>query len=392
MSRLPPNNVPSLTSVGPPRTKLGEYRLLSPSCGLRVSPLCLGGMSLGSAWEEVLGGGIPKDKAFELLDIYWKSGGNFIDTANDYQEEQSEQWIGQWMESRNNRDEIVLATKYSVGYRKARSDAEVYVNFTGNHKKSLHVSLRDSLAKLRTEYVDILYVHWWDYGSSVPEVMRALDDVVRSGKVLYLGISDTPAWVVSKANEYARAHGLNQFVVYQGEWSCLKRDFERDILPMCHAEGMGIAPWGVIAGGRFRTQAQLTQRLKEDNLRFGNKQLTEGEQKMSAALEKVANEVGGEASLVNVAISYCLHKQAYVFPIIGGKKVEHLKENIKALDIKLTPEQIEFLDAAVPFDIGFPMNLMGGDPALYKDGKSRVLLMPMCGSVQWVRADQPIDA
>ncbi|KZO93379.1 putative AAD14-putative aryl-alcohol reductase [Calocera viscosa TUFC12733] len=389
MSQPPASFIP----VPPPTTKLGEYRLLSPSCGLRVSPLCLGGMSLGDAWTSILGGGIPKEKAFELLNAYYEAGGNFIDTANNYQEEQSEKWIGEWMESKGNRDEIVLATKYSIGYRKARSDAKLYVNYTGNHKKSLALSLRDSLEKLRTTYVDILYIHWWDYGSSVPEVMRALDDIVKTGKVLYLGISDTPAWIVAKANEYARAHGLSQFVVYQGEWSCLKRDFERDILPMCHAEGMGIAPWGVIAGGRFRTAAQLAQRLKDGgDLRFGQNELTEAEKTMSAALEKVAGEIGGDASLVNVAISYVMHKQAYVFPIIGGKKVEHLKDNIKALDIKLTPDQVDFLDEAVPFDIGFPKNLMGGDPALHRDGRSRIRLLGPSGSVQWVRADQPIDA
>jgi len=393
MAGLPRNAITSFTPVPKPQTKLGQYRLLSPSCGLRVSPLCLGGMSIGNAWESVLGGGIPKDRAWELLDTYYQAGGNFIDTANNYQEEQSEMWIGEWMEARKNRDEIVLATKYSVGYRKARSDANIYVNFAGNAKKSLTLSLRDSLGKLRTSYIDILYIHWWDYGSSVPEVMRALDDVVKSGKVLYLGISDTPAWIVAKANEYARAHGLSQFVVYQGEWSCMKRDFERDILPMCHAEGMGIVPWGVIAGGRFMTAAQLEKRLKEGgSLRFGQNELSENEKKMSAALEKVADDVGGHASLVNVAISYCLHKQAYVFPLIGGKKVEHLKDNIKALDIKLTPEQIEALDATIPFDLGFPRNIMGGDPALYQDGKSRVRLLPVYGSVQWVRADQPIDA
>ncbi|KZT58599.1 putative AAD14-putative aryl-alcohol reductase [Calocera cornea HHB12733] len=383
----------SFIPVPAPATKLGEYRLLSPSCGLRVSPLCMGGMSLGDAWTGILGGGIPKEKAFELLDTYYDAGGNFIDTANNYQEEQSEKWIGEWMEKRGNRDEIVLATKYSIGYRKARGDANLYVNYTGNHKKSLALSLRDSLEKLRTTYVDILYIHWWDYGSSVPEVMRALDDIVKTGKVLYLGISDTPAWIVAKANEYARAQGLSQFVVYQGEWSCLKRDFERDILPMCHAEGMGIAPWGVIAGGRFRTATQLAHRLKEGgDLRFGQNDLTEGEKNTSAALEKVANELGGEATLANVAISYVMHKQAYVFPIIGGKKVEHLKDNIKALDIKLTPGQVDFLDAAVPFDLGFPMNIMGGDPALYRDGRSKVRLLKPYGNVQWVRADQPIEA
>ncbi|KZT58601.1 aryl-alcohol dehydrogenase AAD14 [Calocera cornea HHB12733] len=369
-----------------PPTKLGEYRLLSPTAGIRVSPLALGGMSLGDAWSGLLGGGIDKTAVFEILDTYWEAGGNFIDTANNYQNEQSELWIGEWMKERKNRDELVIATKYTIGYRAPRGDAKTYVNYTGNHKKSLVLSLRDSLEKLQTTYVDILYLHWWDYSTSIPEIMRALDDVVKSGKVLYLGISDTPAWIVSKANEYARAHALTPFVVYQGEWSCIKRDFERDILPMCAHEGMGVAPWGVIAGGRFRTQAQLEQRLKEGgDLRMGQNQLSENEQKMSAALEKVANEIGGDASLANVAIAYTLHKQPYVFPIIGGKKVSHLKDNIKALSIKLTDEQVDFLDSAVEFKPGFPHDFVGPDPAL-KGGKCTNMLLNSAARINFVAA------
>ncbi|KZO93395.1 norsolorinic acid reductase [Calocera viscosa TUFC12733] len=375
-----------------PSTKLGQYRLLSPSAGIRVSPLALGGMSLGDAWKDILGGGIDKKGVFEILDTYWEAGGNFIDTANNYQDEQSELWIGEWMKERKNRDELVVATKYTIGYRKLRGDAKSQVNYTGNHKKSLTLSLRDSLEKLQTSYVDILYLHWWDYSCSIPEIMRALDDVVKSGKALYLGISDTPAWIVSKANEYARAHALTPFVVYQGEWSCMKRDFERDILPMCMHEGMGVAPWGVIAGGKLRTQAQLEERIKEGGpLRWGQNEMTENETKMSAALEKVANEIGGDASLANVAIAYTLHKQPYVFPIIGGKKVSHLKENIKALSIHLTRAQVDFLDAAVPFDVGFPQNFLGGDPAMTPDGRSTNFLLNTAGRLHWVKASQPIE-
>ncbi|KZO93377.1 norsolorinic acid reductase [Calocera viscosa TUFC12733] len=380
----------SLTPVPPPPTRLGEYRLLAPSCGLRVSPLCMGNMSLGDAWAPAMGGGVSKEQAFEVMDAYYEAGGNFIDTANAYQEEQSERWLGEWMKARGNRDELVIATKYSIGYRKAREDAKIYINFTGNNKKSLRLSLGDSLEKLQTDYVDILYVHWWDYSCSIPEVMRALDDVVKSGKVLYLGISDTPAWIVSSANQYARCSGLNQFVVYQGQWSCMQRDLERDILPMCYAEGMGIAPWGVLASGKFRTAAQLAERLEEGAMRYGSQELTENERKMSAALEKVALEIGKGVSISNVATAYVMQKQAYVFPILGGKKVEHLKDNIKALDIKLSISQIEVLDSAIPFDMGFPKGALGGDPALTRDGKTGNPLMPNCGIVTWVKAGQPI--
>ncbi|KZO93376.1 Aldo/keto reductase [Calocera viscosa TUFC12733] len=314
----------SLTPVPAAPIKLGEYRLLSPSCGLRGSPLCLGNMSLGDAWAESMGG-VSKEQAFEVMDACYEAGGNFIDTANFYQEEQSERWLGEWMTARGNRDEFVIATKFSVGHRKAREDAKIYVNFAGNNKKSLHLLLRDSLEKLQTDYVDILYIHWWDYGSSVPEVMRALDDIVKTGKVLSLGISDTPAWIVASANQYAKCNGLNQFVVYQDQWSCMQRDLERDILPMCHAEGMAIAPWGVLASGKFRTAPQLAKRLEEGAMRYGAQELTDNEQKMSAALEKVANQLGEAVSLASVAIAWIMRKQAYVFPILGGRKVEHFE-------------------------------------------------------------------
>ncbi|KZO93378.1 norsolorinic acid reductase [Calocera viscosa TUFC12733] len=380
-----------IPTLSEPATPLGDYRLLSPNCGLRVSPLCLGGMSLGDAWTGMLGGGISKEQAFELLDTYYEAGGNFIDTANRYQEEQSEKWIGEWMTARGNRDEIVLATKYSLGYRAARNDAKIYSNYTGNQKKSLMLSLRDSLEKLQTTYIDIMYIHWWDYSVSIPEMMRQLDDVVKSGKVLHLGISDTPAYIVSRCNEYARNHALTQFVVYQGEWSCLKRDIEREILPMARMEEMGVAPWGVIGSGRFFTAAQLEKRLKEGgDLRFGQNALSEDEKKISAALEKVAGELGSDASLANVAIAYTLHKQPYVFPIIGGKKVSHLKENIKALSIHLTQAQIEYLESAVQFDLGWPLNTLGGNPAYTKDGRTANFVHNSTAKVQWVKATQSI--
>jgi len=208
--------------------------------------------------------------------------------------------------------------------------------------------------------------------------------------VLYLGISDTPAWVVTKCNEYAKAHGLARFVVYQGRWNALLRDFERDILPMCKAEGMGIAPWGVVGQGKFKTAQQLAERKKEGALRAGT-ELTPNEQKISEALEKVAEEVGGGASVTGVAIAYCLHKQAYVFPIIGASKPKYIHENIEALKIKLTPEHIEFLENAVPFDLGFPHTFIGRDPALVRSGRSTNPFMITTGRVEYVRAGQPLE-
>lgn len=156
------------------------------------------------------------------------------------------------MKERNNRDEMVIATKFTsnyVGHKKGKGLGSV--NSSGNHKRSLHVSLRDSLKKLDTEWIDILYVHWWDWTTSIEELMDSLDAVVKQGKVLYLGISDTPAYIVSAANTYARATGKTQFSIYQGRWNIMLRDLEREIIPMARHFGMAIAPWDSIGGGKW---------------------------------------------------------------------------------------------------------------------------------------------
>jgi aryl-alcohol dehydrogenase-like predicted oxidoreductase len=141
------------------------------------------------------------------------------------QGEESETWIGEWMASRKNRDEMVIATKFTTGYRTVGADEKIKSNFQGNHSKSIHLSVKASLKKLQTDYIDLLYVHWWDFTTSIPELMNSLHNMVVNGKVLYLGISDTPAWLVVKCNDYARFHGLTQFSVYQGHWSCGKHQY-----------------------------------------------------------------------------------------------------------------------------------------------------------------------
>ncbi|KAJ9634657.1 hypothetical protein H2199_008942 [Coniosporium tulheliwenetii] len=273
-----------------PKSLLGYYRILSPSAGVRVSPLCLA---------------CDKKTTFEILDYFFEQGGNFIDTANGYQGEESEEWLGEWMASRKNRDQM-------------------------------------------------FYVHWWDFTTSIPELIQSLNRMILNGKVLYLGVSDTPAWVVVKANEYARQHGLTQFSVYQGQWSAAERDFERDILPMCQAEGMGLAPWGPLGSGRFKSKEQRERDGDE-----GRKVPTyEKYEKVTEKLEAIAKKKG--TSITSVALAYVMHKAPYVFPIVGGRKIEHLKGNIEALSLELSDEEIDDIESAVPFDVGFPMNMLFG--------------------------------
>ena len=226
-----------------PPSELGRYRVLSSTAGVRVSPLQLGAMSIGDAWTEIMGS-MSKEQSFKLLDAYFEKGGNFIDTANNYQDEQSEKWIGEWMQKRGNRDQIVLATKFTTPYRSYELGPGHTVNYSGNHKRSLHMSVRDSLKKLQTDWIDILYLHWWDWTTSVEEVMDSLHLLVEQGKVLYLGISDTPAYIVSACNTYAKAAHKTPFSIYQGRWNIIVRDMEREVIPMCRHFGMAIAPWG----------------------------------------------------------------------------------------------------------------------------------------------------
>jgi aryl-alcohol dehydrogenase-like predicted oxidoreductase len=345
-----------------PATELGRYHVLSSTAGIRVSPLQLGAMSIGDKWSHFMGS-MDKEASFKLLDAFFEAGGNFIDTANNYQYEQSESWIGEWMAQRKNRDQIVIATKYTTDYKSYALGRGHAPNSCGNHKRSMHMSVRDSLQKLQTDWIDILYVHWWDYTTSIEEMMDSLHILVEQGKVLYLGVSDTPAWVVSAANYYARAHGKTPFSIYQGRWNVLARDFERDIIPMARHFGMALAPWDVMGGGKFQTRAAVEERKKKGE---GLRRLTTGEQsdeeiKISEALAKVASEHGIK-SVTAIAIAYVRAKAPNVFPIVGGRKVEHLRDNIQALKIKLTTEQIEYLESVKPFDIGFPTNFIGPDP------------------------------
>ncbi|THH00313.1 hypothetical protein EW026_g2212 [Hermanssonia centrifuga] len=343
-----------------PPTKLGRHRQLSPLAGVHVSPIQLGAMSIGDKWEPYGMGAMDKDSSFKLLDAFYEAGGNFIDTANNYQDESSEEFIGEWMEKRGIREQLVIATKFTTNFKRG-ADIPQKTQFTGNHTKALHVSVEASLKKLRTDYIDILYLHWWDYTTGVEEVMNSLHNLVTQGKVLYLGVSDTPAWIVSKANTYARLMGKTPFVIYQGAWSILQRDFEREILPMALSEGLALAPWNVLAAGKIRSDAEEQKRRetgeKGRQLR-GNWERDEDQRKVCTALEKVAQEVGAK-SITSVAIAYVMQKAPYVFPIIGGRKVEHLHSNLEALDIALTPEHITYLEGILPFDNGFPQNRFG---------------------------------
>ncbi|CZR52600.1 related to norsolorinic acid reductase [Phialocephala subalpina] len=346
-----------LSSTEKPNSLLRYHRILSPTCAVKVSPLCLGSMNFGEAWKAQMGE-CNKETSFSILDHFYEMGGNFIDTANVYMTGESEQWLGEWMQLRGVRDQMVIATKYtSTTKYMALEPPGIYSNYGGESKKSLRISLEKSLKSLQTEYVDILYVHAWEGLASIPEIMRALDDVVRAGKVLYLGISNWPAWLVVKANDYARQHGLTPFVVYEGRWNPANREIERDVLPMCKAEGMAITVWSSLGSGKFRVTTEEGARPWGGSL---GQAPVEVYQKFGVAMEKIGKTKGSDATAV--ALRYCMLKAPYVFPIVGGRKLEHLQKNIEALAINLSEEEIKEIEAAVPFDFGYPHSFLSGDP------------------------------
>ncbi|KAF1979306.1 Aldo/keto reductase [Bimuria novae-zelandiae CBS 107.79] len=249
---------------------------------------------------------------------------------------------------------MVIATKFTGGQYQNLGDKIIQSNFSGNSSKNILISFKRSLKNLRTDYIDLYYVRLYDYTTSVPELMNMLNTLVTSRQVLYLGISDTPAWLVVKCNDYARQHDLRPFSVYQGRFGAGCRDLEREIIPMCMSESMGLAPWGVLGGGGFKN-AEVKEKEGVRSLQVGSKTRDE---KLRSVLEKVAEKKGSGAT--SVALAYVLHKAPYVFPIIGGRKVEYLGQNIEALKLKLDANDMAAIDAAYGFEIGFPHDFLSG--------------------------------
>lgn len=318
-----------------------RYKLLGKS-GLRVSELCLGTMTFGDDW----GWGAPKDESRKMFDVFAEAGGNFIDTANNYTNGTSEKFIGEFTKA--DRDHFVIATKYTL------SEYATDPNFGGNHRKNMRRSVEGSLKRLETDHIDLLWLHMWDGMTPVAEVMRALDDLVRAGKVLYVGISDTPAWVVSQANTLADLRGWSRFVAYQGEYSLASRAPERDILPMTQAMEMAYLPWGILEGGeitgKYNSPSKEPKRSKDTSERIKT---------IAAALMELAKTTGYTSS--QIAINWVRQRPYQMIPIIGARSEKQLKDNFGCLDFELTDEQIDRLNEASPIDLGFPHSFLGSD-------------------------------
>jgi aryl-alcohol dehydrogenase-like predicted oxidoreductase len=318
-----------------------RYKLLGKS-GLRVSELCLGTMTFGDDW----GWGAPKEESRRMFESFVRAGGNFIDTANNYTNGTSETLLGEFTKA--DREHFVIATKYSL------SERNTDPNFGGNHRKNMRRSVEGSLRRLNTDYIDLLWLHMWDGMTPVEEVMRALDDLVRAGKVLYVGISDTPAWVVSQANILADLRGWSRFVAYQGEYSLGSRAPERDILPMTNALNLTFLAWGILEAGeltgKYNYPSDEPKRSKDSSERIKN---------IAAVVMELAKETGHTPS--QIAINWVRQRPYQMIPILGARSEKQLKDNLGCLDFELTKEQIDCLNQASPIDLGFPHSFLGSD-------------------------------
>jgi aryl-alcohol dehydrogenase-like predicted oxidoreductase len=323
-----------------------NYRLLGNS-GLRVSEAALGTMTFGDDW----GWGAVKEEARKVYDAFREAGGNFIDTANFYTEGTSESFLGEFM--KGHRQSVVLATKYTM------SAPGTDPNAAGNQRKNMMQSVEASLKRLQTDYIDLYWVHMWDQITPVEEVMRGLDDLIRQGKVLYVGISDAAAWWIAQANTVAQLRGWSPFVGLQIEYSLIERTVERELIPMAKALNVGVTAWSPLAGGvltgKYRGHGSSEQgRMSGDTMKdlMPEQQRTD---RAVTAVKAVSDQTG--RSLAQVALAWLRYRPVPVIPIIGARKLSQLQDNLASFDLALSADQLKTLEEASRIEFGFPYDM-----------------------------------
>ena len=323
-----------------------QYKHLGRS-GLRVSELCLGTMSFGDAW----GFGANADDSRAIFNRFAEAGGTFLDTANFYHKGQTEQIVGDLIAA--DRDRFVVGTKYSLN---------MYPNDPnggGNSRKSLQRSVEDSLRRLNTDVIDVLWVHAWDFCTSVDEVMRSLDDVVSSGKVLYIGISDTPAWIVAHANTLAELRGWTSFVGLQARYNLADREVERDLLPMARSFDLTLTAWAPLAAGlltgKYTRQGDGppvdSKRAKQNQRRLNDRM-----REIAGTVDRVADRTG--ASSTQVALAWLRQSAPNVVPIAGARTVSQIDDTLGSMSLTLPPDAVAELTESSPIELGFPHDFL----------------------------------
>ncbi|NRP74397.1 L-glyceraldehyde 3-phosphate reductase [Ensifer psoraleae] len=327
---------------------LDNYRLLGRS-GLRVSPMSLGTMTFGSDW----GWGADIAEARRIFDLYVDRGGNFIDTSVNYTDGAAERFLGEFIGEK--RERLVIATKFTMARERGNP------NSGGNHRLNMMRSVEQSLRQLGTDRIELFYLHGWDFTTQPEEVMRGLDDLVRSGKILYLGICNTPAWRISQMQTLADLRGWSPFVALQIEYSLVERTVEHELMPMAAALGLGVLPWsplggGVLAGKYARSDVQESREAAVSPTRKGviasSGHLTERSIEIADEVRAVAEEMGSTASRVSLA--WTLANRTVVSPVMGARTVAQAEDNLGALDLVLSPEHLDRLNRVSAPDPIFP--------------------------------------
>jgi len=337
---------------------LDHYVTLGRS-GLRVSPLCLGAMTFG----ESLGWGSSVEESQQIMDHFIAAGGNFIDTANFYTKSHSEKIIGDHLgRYPEKRDRLVIATKFSGNLYPGDP------NGGGSGRKSIINACEHSLRRLQTDYIDLYWLHNWDKHTPIDETMAALEDLVRSGKVRYIGVSDTPAWKVAQANVMAQFRGWSAFIGLQIEYSLLERSVEQELVPMALELGLGITPWsplksGVLSGKYTRKSAG---QIKSDRSAFMAAYLKESTFALVDELEIIAR--AHDSTVARVALAWVRGRPGVGSTIIGARRLSQLEDNLRSLDLKLTASEIAHLDTLTKPTFGFPQSMEPLFPAIHNGG------------------------
>ena len=344
-----------------------RYRLLGKS-GLRVSEICLGTMSFGSNW----GFGADEGESHRVLDVFAEAGGNFLDTANKYHNGETEQIVGKWLWGR--RDRNVVATKYTL----AMDHGDI--NSAGNQRKNLVRSVEASLKRLQTDYIDLLWVHAYDDQTPFEETLRALDDLIRSGKVLYIGVSDTPAWVVSASNVLAEMRGWSAYAGLQIEYSLLQRTPERDLLPMAEHFGMSILAWAPLAAGVL-TGKYTRDDVTKDSLRAAANaargRTSEKNLAIAALVDQIADEL--KVTSTQVAVAWVMAQGYRFIPIVGARTVAQIQDTLGAVNVTLDAHMRERLQSASAIEPGFPHDFLasqGVQDMVKTESRTRLLERP----------------
>lgn len=363
-----------------------RYKVMGRS-GLRVSEFALGTQTFGTDW----GWGSDRDQSREIFDAFAEAGGTFVDTANIYTDGNSEKFLGEFI--RNDRDHFVLATKYSgaIGSYSAgtgaseatavRRTVDGDISKSGNSRKSMVQAVDASLRRLGTDYIDLYYLHFWDYTTGIDEVLRALDDLVRAGKVLYVAFSDTPAWITAQASLMADMRGWTPLTAIQLEYSLVERTPERELLPMARSLDLAVVPWSPLGGGILSGKYTANGAGGGTAAVAGNDRLSVGSipperLRVAEAVAQVAAELG--VSSPQVALAWLRQQSArwgVIVPLIGCRTTAQLKNNLASLDVVLSQEQVERLDEASAVDLGFPHTMLNSDlnRALRTSGKYHLL-------------------